>query len=146
MTADARPRRLALLVASVLALVVACSPPATAPPQSFVEYLDDWGQQFVPVAAPPGRVVPPETVVQNLQRDGFPPFAKDRTVDAPVLGVVRCGVGQCRLDRGLVSEGPDKLFWVVGFPNTPGANGGTAWAVVDARTGGFVVGDGPPGP
>jgi hypothetical protein len=143
---DATPPRLALLAALVLVLGVACAPPVGKAPASFVGWLDDYGQQFVPVANPAGTVVAPDVVLQTLEEDGFPPFATDRTADAPILGVAQCGPGKCRLDRGLLAEGRDRLWWVVGFPNASGGNGGTAWAAVDARTGAFVVGDGPPGP
>lgn len=135
----------ALLLALVLVPTSGCAPSPVEPPQSFVEYLESNDQQFVSVPAPGIDVVSPELVVQTLLRDGFPPFAIDRTADPPILGVVRCGPA-CRGDGGFLGPGQERLVWIVGFPRASGANGGTAWAVVDAVSGSFIVGDGPPGP
>jgi hypothetical protein len=142
------PIRTALVSAIALVLGVACAPPAAEPPRSFVDYLENNGQQFVTVPDPGRKVVPPEVVVQNLQRDRFPPFVKDWTADLPVLGVVRCVSVPCQPDGELVVKEPgrQRLIWVVGFPDEPGANGGTAWAIVDAVTGQPMIGDGPAAP
>jgi hypothetical protein len=46
----------------------------------------------------------------------------------------------------LVEDGEQLDVWLVVWPEVSGGNGGQAFALVDARTGSFVVGDGPPGP
>lgn len=136
------------LLTLLLALVLAgCLPSAQVPPPaSFVSWLDDFGQVFTP-ADPPAGVISTTAVVQLLRGQGFPPFAAGARMAPPIYGVVTCVRAAACRDRGLVlAPGPGLAIWVVGYPDTPGGNGGTAWATVDARTGAFINGDGPPGP
>ena len=135
---------------AISVLIAACAlveqPAAVQPSRSFVQVLDSHGQRFVPLPVPETGIVSPDIVLQTLRRDGFPPFATDRTADQPIYGVVQCRSANCD-PLGLVEEQDENVpIWLVGFPRASGGNGGQAWAVVDARTGGFLVGDGPPGP
>src|SRR5262245_36854503 len=118
-------------------LVAACSTiaPSVAPSHWFTDYLAGAGQVFEPRDAP-ADVVSGQAVVAQLRALGFPPFAPGARTDPPIYGVVRCvELAKCRHHRGLVQPGETLAIWLVAYPGTSGANGGEAWATVDARTG-----------
>jgi hypothetical protein len=116
------------------------------PSASSREFLSSAGNQFEAAVVPSG-VVSADAVVASLRAQGFPPFATDRTVDPPIYGIITCIDSKVCADRsGLVRDPAARMVvWVVDFPRASGGNGGTAWAVVDAATGAFITGDGPPG-
>lgn len=120
--------------------------PAFTPPANFVAYLAGYGQEFTPAPVPPSGVVSAHEVVAKLRADGFPSFAKAGADAQPIYGMVTCidPTKNCA-ERGLVRPGQALAIWLVGYPAVSGADGGTAWATVDARTGAFINGDGPPG-
>ena len=115
------------------------------PSASFVGWIEDFGQTFTPTQ-PPAGVVSPEAVVLKLRAEGFPPFAAGARMAPPIYGVVTCiEAARCR-DQGLTAPCESLAVWVVDYPDTSGANGGTAWAMLEALTGEFISGDGPPEP
>ena len=140
----------AALISGVLVLtsVAGCAnlglQPAALPP-NLDETLERCGEVFTPMIAPPG-IVTAEAVVQRLRSGGFPPFAPPNSrVATPVYGVLADGKpSECRGD-GFTRPGEQLAIWLVVWPDVSGGNGGQAWAIVDARTGEFIVGDGPPG-
>lgn len=141
----------AVVTLSLAALGVAsigCAGVPLAPvdlPANLTEMLDNCGEAFTPLVAPPGTVAS-DAVLQRLRADGFPPFAPpDARPAAPVYGVIADReASTCDWD-GLAPAGEPLQVWLVVWPAVSGANGGTAWAAVDARSGTFIVGDGPPG-
>ena len=143
----ARRRMLALLTLSWV--VAACAGLASLAPVDLPPNLEDqlecWGEGFTPSLPPPG-VVDGAAVVNRLRAEGFPPFAPPNAHPAPpIYGVIsERGPGTCR-DGGFVPAGQELQVWLVLWPGVSGAAGGSAWAIVDARTGSFLVGDGPPG-
>ena len=131
-------------------LIVGCAdvlplpPRPVEPAQNFIADLEDAGRVFEPQPVPPG-VVPANQVVEQLQADGFPPFAPSGAQPAPpTYGVVTCVVRARCATGGFAQEGPVGI-WLVVWPEVSGGNGGLAWAAVDAATGAFIFGDGPPG-
>jgi hypothetical protein len=120
-------------------------PPVGAPP-NFFESLMSNGGVFTRMTAPPG-VVAPNDVLQRLQADGFPPFAPAGARAAtPIYGIVTCReASKCPKMGGLLAQpGGSVAVWLVVWPDVSGGNGGQAWAAVDATTGQFIEGDGPP--
>ena len=116
------------------------------PSESFVAYLDGYGQRFTPAPVPATGIVSAQAVIAKLRADGFPPFASADPVAQAIYGIVTCvDPSKNCAERGLVRPGESLAIWLVGYPTVPGANGGTAWATVDAKTGAFINGDGPPG-
>jgi hypothetical protein len=120
--------------------------PPVAPPPNFFESLVNSGRVFTPMPAPPG-VVAPNDVLQRLQADGFPPFASPGARAAtPIYGIVTCReASKCPKMGGAAPPGRPVAVWLVVWPDVSGGNGGQAWAAVDAATGQFIEGDGPPG-
>jgi hypothetical protein len=116
------------------------------PSKSFVAYLDSYGQRFTPAPVPATGIVSAQAALAKLRADGFPtPATAAAVAQAPIYGIVTC-VDPSRncAERGLVRPGKSLAIWLVGYPTVPGGNGGTAWATVDAKTGAFINGDGPP--
>lgn len=115
-------------------------------PPNLATQLEACGEAFTPMLAPPDAVRA-TAVLEQLRADGFPPFAQPNARAAdPVYGVLadRGPNSTCR-GEGLVSRGDSFEIWLVVWPDVSGGNGGQAWAIVDAQTGSFTVGDGPPG-
>ena len=139
MRVNALPSTLVALV-----LVAACNSSYT-PAQSFVDYLAGYGQTFTPEMVPLSGVVPAQQVVAKLKADGWPPGAPVAE-GQPIYGVVRCvdapkGCGA----RGLVGPDETLAIWLVNYPEVSGSEPGTtSWATVDAASGDFINGDGPP--
>ena len=137
-----------LRVATLLLAVVACDRVVLTPaelPGNFTEWLDGCREVFTQ-SAPPAGVVDPQAVVEDLRVKGFPPFAPPGARPAaPVFGVISNGPPNDCHGGGIVGVGEELPVWFVVWPDVPGANGGLAWALVDARSGAFLVGDGPPG-
>ena len=139
------------VIATGLALAACAALPigSTPLPPNLAEQLDSCGEVFSAMLPPPD-LPPPDTlsgteVVQRLRSQGFPPFAPPGARAAPpVYGVLANGGPSCR-HGGFVPDGDSLEIWIVVWPEVSGANGGQAWAIVDASTGDMIVGDGPPG-
>lgn len=129
---------------AMFVLAGACAAPTMELSDSFRRELAVDGQQFRP-RVPADGVVPPDAALELIQRADFPPFATDRTADPPIFGVIRC-IGPARCPSVPVEPGEELPIWLIGYPRAATASGGHAWAVIDARTGRFLFGDGPPGP
>ena len=123
------------------------SSPSEVPSESFVSYLAGYGQRFTPTPVPAGGVVSAQSVLAKLRAENFPPLSSaDPVAQAPIYGIVTCvDPSKNCAQRGLVRPGESLAIWLVGYPTVPGGNGGQAWATVDAKTGSFINGDGPPG-
>jgi hypothetical protein len=107
------------------------------PSKDFIAYLQGYGQDFTPQPAPAG------TADWHAAIAGFP--FPDATVDSAIYGVVRCVNPALRCaTRGLARPGQLVPIWVVTFVAAAAQNGCPAWATVDARTGAFINGNGPP--
>ena len=123
--------------------------PAPDVPENFASMFDCSGERFTG-AIPPPDVLPGAQVASRLRADGWPPFAPPGSrMASPIYGVVsQAGPDSCHGfgGGGLVEDGEQLDVWLVVWPEVSGGNGGQAFALVDARTGSFVVGDGPPGP
>ena len=132
-------RSVTLGVASAV-LAVACAVVETEPsPNPVQRDLAEWGQEFTPAPAPETgvRVIRQADVLEHLQ--GFPQDRVNRVANLPVFGTVRCVV-PAKCPHAL--DGPPSLepisVWLVEFPNVPRAEGGHAWAMVEAETGNMV--------
>jgi hypothetical protein len=117
---------------------------ATELPENLVDSLECWGDEFVPALAPPD-VLTGQEVASRLRAERFPPFIPvGARMAAPAYGVLSSRPpGTCGEGAGVVGAGEERGVWLVVWPEVSGANGGQAWAIVDARTGAFLVGDGP---
>ena len=134
-------RRLGRSVAPLflVSVLCACGPAIETgtPSGDFTRYLEGYGQLLTPAIAPPGVVDWHDAV------DGFPfPGA---AVESAIYGIVTC-VTPARncAERGLVRPGQSLPIWIVTFADSPAAGGCPMWATVDARTGAFINGTGPP--
>jgi hypothetical protein len=123
---------------TILMLVAGCSETLTRPPADFTDYLQSFGQVFTPQFAPADAAD---------WRAGIPlgfPYP-GAMVDAATYGVVTCvdPTKNCA-NRGLAGPGPGLPIWIVSFVEGVGSNACPAWATIDARTGAFINGTGPP--
>ena len=127
-------------VVILLALIVAaCADalPGASPSDDFTIYLNGYGQRFTPAQPPPG------TADWHQAVNGFPfPGAR---VQSAIYGVVTCfDPSKNCANRGLVRPGDSLPIWIVTFEDDPGAQECPVWASVDAATGSFINGTGPP--
>ena len=91
------------------------------PSESFVAYLDGYGQRFTPAPVPATGIVSAQAVLAKLRADGFPPFASaDAVAQAPIYGIVTCvDPSKNCAERGLVRPGESLAIWLVGYPTVP---------------------------
>jgi hypothetical protein len=124
-------------LALVLALAGCSAVPLPSPPADFTGYLEGYGQRFVPEIAPPDAADWRPAVVD------FPFLGAQ--VDAVSYGVVSCfdPTRNCA-ERGLVRPQETLAIWLVTFVEAPANGGCPVWATVDATTGSFINGSGPP--
>ncbi len=106
------------------------------PSSAFRNYLAGYGQVFTPVAPPPGAADWHAAVLGR--HSGTPAKA--------IYGTVSCvDPSNCATDRGLARPGQPIAIWYIGFADSPAAQGCVlSWATVDAHSGAFINGDGPP--
>ena len=114
------------------------------PSASVTSFLANNDLQFQAAVAP-ADAISADAVLSKLGARGWPPFATNKTPDAPIYGFLSCLQGKpCR--DSLVGDRSARMpVWIVDYPFASGGNGGTAWAIVDGMTGELIVGDGPPG-
>ena len=133
---------MAIVRALMLAAAVAgCGGPAlfgTATPADFTAYLEDFGNHFTP------RPVPPDAADWHagLPVDLYP----WKQVASATYGEVTC-VDPSKHDNcshGLAQPGQTLAIWVIGFVDTPKAEGCPMWMTVDAKTGDIINATGPP--
>jgi hypothetical protein len=128
---------------AIIGLLGACDAhadlaPGTRPSPAFLEWLAVQGRQFTPAAVPAGAVAP-EAVMRTV-RDDFEQWAADGRTDPPIYGIVSCATPTCDMAGW---PGERVAIWLIGFPDTPLSDGGTAWTVYDAETGDHIMADGP---
>jgi hypothetical protein len=128
------------LIGITLAVAVfGCGPalPSGSPSRDFTQYLAGYGQVLTPAIAPPGVADWRDAV------NGFP--LPGAVVESAIFGVVTCVDPSLNCARrGLVRPGESLPIWIVTFADSPAADGCPMWATVDARTGSFINGTGPP--
>ncbi len=111
--------------------------PSATPSSAFTTYLNGYGQRFTPAQPPPGAADWRPAV------EGFP--APGARVQSAIYGVVTCyDPSRNCAERGLVRPGESLPIWIVTFEDDPAAQGCRFWASVDATTGSFINGSGPP--
>jgi hypothetical protein len=130
----------ACLIAALVAGGCGVAPTFGTPAAEFTSWLEGYGQKFTPELAPPGTADWHSGIV------GFP--FPDAQVESAIFGDVTCVDPSPEKDcahRGLARPGESVPIWIVTFRDAP-ANQGCSipWAVLDAHTGEFVVGNGPP--
>lgn len=138
----------ALVVALGVALL-ACAPttlPSTAwpspipPSADFMAYLDSFGQGFAPLAPPPG------VADWHVGADSF--GIQGSAVESAYYGVVTCVDPSKNCSHGLVAPGEMHAYWIVTWGDArssdPTIDGCPIWATIDAKTGAFFNGNGPP--
>jgi hypothetical protein len=131
----------ALLLAAAVAGCGGLGPFEPPTPANFTSYLEDYGQRFTPRPAPTGAAD---------WRGGVPigfPYPGAQVAYA-TYGEISCVDPSKNCERGLVGldQRPDQTLaiWVISFVDTPASEGCPLWATVDAKTGAFLNGAGPP--
>ena len=118
-------------------VVAACGVAVNGTPAAdFTEYLASYGQVFTPATAP-------VNAVDWRPALGDFPFPGAQVASA-IYGVVSCVDPKPCFHRGLVEPGKTRAIWIISFVESPAADGCPVWASVDATTGGFINGTGPP--
>ncbi len=116
-------------------LAAACALVQNEPSRVVQLSLADYGEQFTSAPVPVSGVLAPEDVLETLELQSYPWDAADRSANPPIFGTVRCVVPDRCLEQG------DVPVWLVEFPRAARANGGHAWAVVEAATGNLLFDD-----
>ncbi len=112
--------------------------PTSTPSADFTTYLNGYGQRFTPAQPPPGAAD-----WHPAANDFRAPGAR---LQSAVYGVVTCfDPSQNCAERGLVRPGESLAIWIVTFEDDDAAaHGCRLWASIDATTGAFINGSGPP--
>ena len=107
------------------------------PSSDFSNYLAGYGQVFTPVDPPPGAA----DWHAAVRGQPFP----GGTVEKAMYGTVSCvDPSKNCATRGLARPGQPIAIWYIGFADSPAAPGCDLWATVDAHSGDFINGNGPP--
>ena len=128
----------ALMLAAAVAGCGGRAPFERAVPADFTSQQEAFGNRFTP------QPVPPDVADWH---SGLPPDLYPwKQVASATYGEVTC-VDPSKHENcshGMVQLGQTLAIWVIGFVDTPKAGGCPMWMTVDAKTGDFINGFGPP--
>ena len=131
----------AAIAVTLVCLLTGCIP-QPAPSAVFVTYLEGLGQAFNPAHAPPGVIGTLEVLKAVMAHPQFPQTAA--AYDPPIYGILTCVRPAECLTAALVRSPDEPLaIWVITYPAPPGQGGG-GWAIIDARSGEYLIGAGRP--
>ena len=113
--------------------------PTSAGARDFTTYLSGYGQVFTPANPPPDAADWHATVTEL----GYLPSGA--APESATYGTVTCvdPAMNCA-ERGLARPGERIDIWLVTFAEVPAAQACPLWATVDAHSGAFINGNGPP--
>lgn len=133
----------AMTLAVALAIGMgACANALESPPPNFTAWLGRAGFAFEARDAPPD-VLDPDAVVADLRFAPFPPGVPEAADARTSFGTLVCRDPANGCTDGPVDVTAPLAVWLVVWPDVPGHADGRAWAIVDARTGAALIGDGP---
>jgi hypothetical protein len=128
-----------LRVFILVLIVAACGQASATPSPHLTAWLALYDQVFIAEPAPSDAAEWHQAVAD------FTVDMPDAQVESAIYGKVSCASPSVDCtDRGLVGPVVPVPLWIITFRNTPDTRGCPTWAAVQADSGTFVNGYGPP--